>query len=298
MLSTRLVAAAAAAAVIFVAVVLWVSPSQTDFAPSNWYWDGLRSAVREFNLTPLISLGDLPLTPSETALVLIPSLPPSRADLEALKAYVENGGVLILLNDFGAGNAVLTGLEVGARFDDRLLVDPLFSHRSRRLPRIVDLLRGPLAEGVETLVLNHATVISEDPGLRIVARSSLASFLDANRNGQRDPGEPQGPFVVAGLARVGAGRAVLISDPSIMLNGMLDLGDNRRFVRNVLSLAGTNGKVFVDQSLLPRAPMDVAKLALLRGRAALAHPSVSFVLIVAVLAIPLMLLAKPQEEKR
>jgi hypothetical protein len=254
--------------------------------------------VREFNLTSLVSLDELPLTPSETALVLIPSLPPSRSDLEALKAYVENGGALILMNDFGAGNAVLTGLGVEARFDDRLLVDPLFTHRSRRLPRIVDLLGGPLAEGVETLVLNHATVISEDPGLRIVARSSLASFLDANKNGQRDPGEPQGPFTIAGLARVGVGRAVLISDPSIMVNGMLDLGDNRRFVRNVLGLAGPVGKVFVDQSLLPRAPMDVAKLALVRGRAALAHPSVSFALIVAVLAIPLMLLAKPQEEKR
>lgn len=290
MLSPRLATFAAVLTLVAVTTILWVYPSATAFALSNIHWNGLRRAVTEFRLIPLLSLADLPVAASGTALIIIPYLPPSSSDIQALKRYVEDGGVLILMNDFGFGNVILTHLGIGARFSDQLLVDPLFSYRSRRLPRIVDLLGGPLAERVETLILNHATVISGAAGVRVVAQSSLSSFLDTNRSGQRDPEEKQGPFPVVALARAGAGRVVLISDPSIAVNGMLGLGDNRRFLANVLGLAGEGGKVYIDQSLLPRAPFEVAKLGLAHLRRALSYPSVGFAAVAAGLAVPLVLL--------
>lgn len=291
--SPRFATGTVAIALVIVVVVLWVAPSQTDFAPSNRHWNGLSTVVREFGLVPLTSLDDLPTAASRTALVVIPSVRPSGAQLAVLRGYVEGGGLLVILHDSGFGDDILAGLGIPARFGNARLVDPLFSHRSRRLPRIVGLAGGPLAEGVGVLVLNHAAVIHETTGLRVIARSSLASFLDANGNGSRDPDEPQGPFPVAAHARVGAGRVVMIGDASLATNGMLGLGDNRRFMANVLGLVGDRGEAFLDLSLLPRAPVDVAKLALGRTKRLLAFPVAAFAIIAAGVGIPLMLWLRP-----
>lgn len=295
MRSRRFLAAVAALTLLAVAVILWVHPSKTDFAPSNPYWNGLSSAHSEFGLSPVASLDLLLTQPRGTALLVIPTTPLGAGDLEEVHRYVEAGGILILMDDFGFGNALLERLGVSARFDGRLLVDPLFNHRSRRLPRILDLEPGPASEGVEGLVLNHATVISTTDGavgLTTVARSSPASYLDANANGQRDADEAAGPFVVVALGRVGEGHVALVSDPSLLLNSMLGLGHNRRFVRNLFHLAGEGAQVFVDEARMPVAALDQTKRGLARLRKTLFYPVAAFALAGAGLVYPLVALLR------
>lgn len=291
--SRRFLAAVASITLLIVALTLWEYPSSTDFATSNPYWNGLRQVGRQFGVTNVRTLNLLPRQARGTALVVIPYVSPSSSDLDALTRYVQDGGVLILMDDFGFGNAVLARLGVSARLGGQVLVDPLFNFKNSRFPRIVEFSAGPVSEGVGQLVLNHATAIRDAGGMTVVARSSLASFLDVNENGQRDADEAGGPFAVAAVERVGAGYLVLVSDSSILLNSMLDLAQNRRFVENLFRLAGDGAQVYLDQAHLPRAPLDMAKEGLARFREALAIPLIAFAVIGVGLVLPLAMLLRP-----
>ena len=282
---------AVALTLLIVAATLWVYPSSTDFAPANPYWNGLADASGRFRITTVSSLRALPAQGGGTVLIVIPYVLLPSGDLDTVAKYVESGGVLVLMDDFGFGNDVLARLGLRARLAGQILVDPLFNHKSRRFPRISEFL-GPVSSGVESIVLNHATVIRVTGGMTVVARSSPVSFLDVNGSGRRDPDEPGGPFAVAALARVGAGYVVLVSDPSIILNSMLDLAQNRRFLQNVFRLAGDNARIYLDGAHLPHAPLDVVKDRLAGARDLLDTPLTTFVAVGTALAVPLAALAR------
>lgn len=266
------------------AVVLWVYPSRTDFAATNPYWNGLEVAQRAFVFEGVRDLARLPKEPSGTALISIPAVAPSSPDLDALARYVERGGRLILLDDFGAGNTILRRLGIAARFSGRPLADALFNVRHPRLPRIMDVSAALRAEGIGSLVLNHATVMEEAGDLSVLARSSPLSYLDTNDNNRRDVGELAGPFVVAAEGAIGAGRLVVVADPSLLVNTMLDRGQNRRLLALLLRGADT---VYLDEAHLPQVPLDAAKAQLADIRAALSYPLVAYLLIALALAVPL-----------
>ncbi len=292
MWSRNLFAGIIVATLAVVALTLWLMPSHTDFAVANPYWNGLGAAAAALHMTELDSLSNLPEFPAGTALVVIPAVQPTTAEIQHLRQYVEGGGVLILFDDFAAGNAVLAGLDSQARLSGRQLIDPLFNYRAGRLPRVFDLWPGPVTEGVSGLILNHATVLAETGELIPVARSSPISFLDGNGNGKRDAGEPSGPFVVAAAAPRGTGQLAVVSDPSLLVNAMLPLARNKRFVLNLVGLAGPGARIYLDGAHLPRAPLDQAKGLLARARAALALPPVVLVATVAGIGLPFVLLSR------
>ena len=62
----------------------------------------------------------------------------------------------------------------------------------------------------------------------------------------------------------GAGRVVVVSDSSLLLNGMLDLGDNLDAVGRFVQ-----GEVLFDQAHLPEAELDRSERALTAIRGAL-----------------------------
>ncbi len=288
--SRDLLVAVCVCTLLLVALTLWVYPSGTDFAPSNPYWNGLQRAREELGIKRLSSLNLLAQQAKGTALIVIPTTVPSSADLDTLKQYTEAGGVLILMDDFGFGNTILADLGVNARLSGLVLVDPLFNFRNRRFPRITAFSASPLSEGVDSLVLNYATVITDASGLTVLARSSPISFLGKGK-GDRDAGQAsRPPFAVAGMRRLGEGYLILVSDPSILLSSMLDLGGNRRFLQNLFKLAGDGATVYLDEAHLPQAPLDVAKEQLRRFRGSFTSPLAAFATAGVGLAVPLAIL--------
>lgn len=293
MLSRRFLAGVIAYTAVAVALILWYYPSSTDFAISNPYWNGLSELTRGFSVRPLTLTDGFPAESQGTVLLVIPSRPPQPSHLTFIKRYVETGGVLVLLDDFGSGNDILAFLGSEIRFSGQLLADPLFNLRNGRLPRILDIAPSPITQGVEGLILNHATVLTGIGESRGAALSSPVSYLDVNRNGRRDEGEPVGRLPVAGLEPIGEGYLIVVSDPSILVNGTIHLAHNRRLLFNVFGLAGTNARVFLDNALLPYAPLDVAKNLLADARRLIGGPAGAFALVVAALVLPAVLLPRP-----
>ncbi len=260
---------------------VWFSPSVQDFMAANQMWNGISRFSRDYHATNVDSLAPSQMPDSGT-LVAVPYLSYSVTDLEAIRAFVEKGGTLLLMDDFGYGNTVLEYLGIPERFSHQPLLDPLFCYKNPALPLITDFT--PAIPGVKEVLMNHASTLVSVPEEAVVARSSSSSFLDLNGNSVYDEGEPKGPFAVAAKVKVGDGIVALVSDPSTAINSMVSRFDNRAFI-DALSANAAGGPFVFDTSHLAKAPLDVSKTKLTNLRNWFANPYIVVVLTAIVFAL-------------
>ena len=239
------------------AAVIWIFPSNRDFGPNNTSWNGLGDFCSDFKPSEIESLGELPSSSKGSVLVLIPYTTITDTDLEKLKEYISDGGTLVILDDYGYGNEVLSYLDVTPRFSNDPLLDPLFNMVNSSFPRITDFELQLSSSEVESIVLNHASSLTDVSDQNVVAWSSRFSFLDENDNSIRDEGEPQGPFAVASAMNYESGHIALVSDPSILI--MLDEDNNKQFVEDVLTLQDANPSIILDESHIPSSRLETTQ---------------------------------------
>ena len=273
--------------VVLLAVVIWYYPSSVDFRTENPFWNGLKTFTNQFKASLVSSLDSLPSTPKETTLVLIPQLEFTEPEVESLQDYLSLGGTVIILDDYGYGNYILEHLEIDIRFTQQPLLDPLFNYKNKSFPKIIDFTPVSVTEGVDSIVLNHATSLSGVSEDEILARSSRFSFLDLDNNSIWNEGDPRGPLPVAAATQVNEGYLVLVSDPSILINSMEEMNNNHSFIGNIIEIQGPSPEILVDQSHIPEASLDDAKATLKTIRNRLSSPLGISILVVAALIVVL-----------
>jgi hypothetical protein len=184
-------------------------------------------------MSDLSDLGGI-VDPSNSTLFIIgPSTPFTPDETGNVKTYLNRGGRLVLADDFGSGNELLDGLGLNVRFDGGLLEDPLFRERNMLLPTVrTDYVK------VGSVVLNYATALKGIEDSEVTAWSSPFSILTPSGDKGNLGAEP----IIADV-RVGQGRLLLISDSSVFINGMIDLGDNKNLLRSLL-----NGVTIIDEA--------------------------------------------------
>ena len=234
---------------------VWFVPSVKDFMAGNTMWNGIRDFSRATKSETIDTPGNLSAAPQDSAVILIPYMDYTESDLLKIKEFLEQGGTLVLMDDIGYGNTILEYLDVPARFANQYLLDPLFCYRNQWLPKITDF--GFQESNIKEVVLNHATVLLNVEEDTILALSSATSFLDVNGNEVLGNDEPQGPLPVAAEMPFGQGRLVLVSDPSLMINSMINQGDNFQFILDLIGPGAKN--VVLDISHLTQSPLDIAK---------------------------------------
>ena len=251
---------------------IWFYPSIQDFMASNTKWNGIYNFSGEFEADNTDSLEALSDSPQNVVLIAIPYQDYTAEELAQIKQFVDAGGSLLLMDDYGYGNNILDYLGVVTRFAASPLLDPLFNFRNQNLPRITDFSSQVKKSKIEVVMFNHATALTGVPESTGIAWSSSASFLDLNENGVLDQGELKGPFAVAAEFRLGQGRLALVSDPSIILNAMVDRDDNYQFMRYLTRDPEGQREIVVDISHLTKDPLDVSKTRLIDTRKALSSP--------------------------
>ena len=258
-------------------------PTVQDFMVGNSLWNGLADFTREHGALTIDSFDQLPELPQGKALISIPSLPHEEEELATLREFVTQGGRLVLMDDFGHGNIVLEYLGLEVRFSGQMLLDPLFSHRNPRLPRIMNFSPEVSEADVEVVVLNHATALTDVDLGKVIAWSSEESFLDLDGDGSWGRADPKGPLPVAARLEFGQGEVILVSDPSILINSMVRKDDNRAFL-GYLTEGMEPGGILVDQLHLEKTPLDRSRLMLVGARELLAKPPLVLGLIAVIFA--------------
>ncbi|HJZ88709.1 MAG TPA: DUF4350 domain-containing protein [Polyangia bacterium] len=197
--------------------------AEPDYRPDNEGWNGLSELfmlARVAGVRPevhsTIDWGEL--GPDDGLAILYPRSAP---DLGRLRAFVARGGRVLLADDFGAAEPTFAGLGLsrgepppGERFQDRPAL-PLARAENH-----------VLTQGVQKVVANHATAF-----LRRVGQPVLSFSADT---------------ALCVELSVGRGRLVALSDPSVLINNMLELPGNRAFAFNLIGfLARSGGRLVV-----------------------------------------------------
>lgn len=274
-MASRLRRSYAAVAVMAVAIALLiismtapVASSSADFSIFNSGWNGTSQLavltyqtgkfapafqVQSTGTDVTIEQADLTmidLDPDANALVIIgPTKAFTSAEGAHVSEFVRAGGELLLADDFGTGNSLLQGIGATSRFSGDLVVDLAYD-KQPEFSVLFDLRTDPLTKNVSTLLLNYPSSLSiNTTTTEAVAYSSIASWLDTNGNRLQEWGEPRGPFPMVARERMGAGSILLISDPSVLINGMRDNMDNGVFGTNVIDeVCAGRTAVYFDES--------------------------------------------------
>ena len=270
----RFIALFAILVVVLLGVVVWVYPSNRDFGPENPFWNGLADFCSDFDPERVASLAELPSQPQGTALVLIPYETFTVGELERLEKYAADGGTLILLDDYGYGNEVLSHLDITPRFTNDVLLDPLFNFANSYFPKATYTPASSAPEDEGSIVFNHGSTLTfnDMSSGSVLAWSSRFSYLDENDNSvwDEDEGEAKGPLPIAYSMIYESGHIVLVSDPSILI--MLDTDDNLPFFNDVITIGHASPALILDESHLPPSSLDKTQGMLERTRSALATP--------------------------
>jgi len=265
----------AAVAVVAVAIALlsvsMVAPAIStteDFSIFNSGWNGTSGlavmAYRTGKLVPTFQVGstgtDITVTqvalttiapdPGTGALVIIgPTKEFTDAEGTLVGDFVRDGGRLVLADDFGTGNSLLSKMGAGSRFSGQLVMDLAFE-KQPEFSVVFDIAPDPLTTNVSALLFNYPSSVTVNISTTpVIARSSVASWRDVNGNKLQDPGEPRGPFPLVARERLGLGTILLLSDPSVLINGMRDYMDNDAFAENLVAdVCRERTEVYFDES--------------------------------------------------
>jgi len=236
-LSLRLIAFSVAAALIALASASVMLPPQDDFNPSNPYWNGHLEFSRAINMFAVDVAAYKPDPKGTVLFVMGPSLNITEDRVEAWRRYVEDGGVLVIMDETGAVNHALEMLGLQVRVDGHMMLDAVFYYNGWRIPKIMDFRGGALTSNLSEIIMDIPSALNflgGAGGFRVLAYSSSFSFLDLDGDGEPSSDEPVGPFPVAAEMQYGGGRIILFSDSSLFINGVIGLGDNLQLLKNIL----------------------------------------------------------------
>ncbi len=202
------------------------SPS-SDYDPGSKEWNGLYTYTRLIAGLgfEVVAVGALEWGDLDERDILILLYPLQRVDPARVSAFVQAGGHVVIGDDFGEAGDALSRL--GLLRADVGTPEARSYYRSRLYaPVATPLIAGhPLVRGVTEVVTNHPAVLTE-----VVGAVPVIGF-----------GDGRGAIVVAG--EHGTGRFVVVSDPSIFINRMLQFPGNVTLAINTLRWLDREGRV-------------------------------------------------------
>jgi hypothetical protein len=248
--------------------IVWAANSPIDdpYSTLNTAWNGTSGLTeRGFVVVNEDLTGKLSSGNATEVMFLGPSRRFTSSEATAIASFVRTGGLLVIVDNFGSSNSLLETLGLPVRFDGRLLVDPLFYQKQPLFPVISDLMPSELSNGVRSLLLDYATVLNVTASgtVTVLARSSPFSFLDLNRNGEKNLDEPSGAFPVLAELSFGEGAVVLFTSPASFANGLIDEQNNGALIQNIAERASQQGRhseFLLDQTHLQSSPFTSVKL--------------------------------------
>lgn len=223
------------------ALVLFLHLATTgeDFSRYNVGWTGTSAffATLDRHTTHDIrNPAELDRYTNATLLVIAPDHPFTAEEGAAYRTFIERGNTLLLADDFGTGPSLLAAMRSRISLSqtnlsslDRAFNDP---YMVVTYPVTDDW---PLPGRMPVLLNRAGTLAGGDPLLT----STIFSWEDTVPDRQPGSGEPFGRYTVMSREKIGGGTLIVLSDPSVFINGMEDPGYGNAAFRANVAGAGT-----------------------------------------------------------
>ena len=241
---------------LLVLSVAYYWPIQEVYHPLNFDWNGCSTIANAAqNVTLLVSYDkSLPNTTSLLA-IIGPSANFTRDESAKIGQFLESGGIVLLADDFGAGNSLLEALNVSALFSGKPLADLYYYSKDPDFPVITDFSPSPATDNLTAIVLNRPSYIEigNSSSVTKIGSSSPFSIMDIGGRGRPFANETIDSYPVLVSVKIGKGMLLLVADPSMFINDMIGLYDNMRLFQNALRMG--DGSVIFDTAHLANAPL-------------------------------------------
>ncbi len=224
--SRRWMAMAMVVALLLSSAWAWANPYQGEDTGWEGYSNWLSMAAAQGLELEVGQRLDWGTIDSDDVLVVV--YPDHPIDVQELAAFVSDGGRLLWLDDFGASGEWLQRLGIErSEPDEEGLPHSAFVQGERGWPIFEVSGQHPLITGVEEVVANFPAVLEHEGGAVI--------------------GYDRGGGLIYDMI-LGEGRAVVIADPGLFINGMMGVADNERLAQNTLNYlceeGGCRGMMF------------------------------------------------------
>lgn len=156
------------------------------------------------------------LKPEDGVLLLHPE---KSLDVEELAKFMRAGGRVVMLDDFGRGDSLLTHFGMERVPSPRRPAEVLRGNAQLALAEPASA--HPVVADVRRVVTNHATGLGHP---------DLSPVLKIRAQGEQD-------VYIAVAGQVGQGRLLAVGDPSIVMNSMLRYSGNKSFARGLVRYA-------------------------------------------------------------
>ncbi len=98
------------------------------------------------------------------------------------------------------------------------------------MPVANDVTNQSFFVNVSSVTLNHGTAVNPN-NVSVLVSSSKFAYLDTNQNAELDSNETVGSYSVVTSEELGDRNVIVVGDPGLLIDTMLDQSDNRAFVR-------------------------------------------------------------------
>ncbi len=262
----RSIASASALAAVLMLSVAYYWPIQDTYHPLNSGWNGCSAIASTSQNVVLLFSYDKALPDTRSLLAIIgPSTNFTKDESSNVDRFLNNGGNVLLADDFGTGNGLLEALNIDALFSRKPLADLYYYSKNPNFPVIADFSRSAVTENLTAIILDHPSFIEigNSSSVNEIASSSPFSFIDYGGSGKPSANETVSSYLVMATTKVGKGTLFLVSDPSMFINDIIGIFDNMRLFQNVLKLG--DGSVIFDTAHLANAPLTDWRIVLKYG---------------------------------
>jgi len=217
-------------------------PSTSPYSPYNPGPDGLSTLKNLINPSLIYRGGSL--SGYDVVVLVLEGEP---RDLGRYFDFVVGGGTLVILDDEGYSNELLSLFGGSMRIVNSSVLDEVFKFGDRLHPKINMSMEGLYATYLPGYI--EATSRAD-----VLGYSSVFSYLDVDGDGNYTVGEPIGAYPLVVSIGYGEGRVLVVSDKDFLDNVFLDKGVNTGFIDEFLV-----GRVAIDLSTTHYSSVDLVK---------------------------------------
>jgi len=230
--------------VLFTFSLIIYIPSSTAYSPYNPYSDGISFFMDKYDARAYYT--DYSLEDVSTIILILEDNP---HNISKYINFLEDGGNLIILDNEGYSNTISSEIGAGIVVYNSTVLDEVYKYRER------SNVKADVSIGNYSIVLYKPGYIEvSEPGVDILAISSIYSYVDMDGGGNYTVGEPIGSRVLAVRYRYGNGYITIVSSKSLICNEYIGL--NSRFLDELVG----GGRVIIDLSTVRHTSIDSLKL--------------------------------------